>query len=179
MPLRDTQNAYGVSATQKTAQSATSSTFGILKRILPLEPSPGLLVSHSFLPQAGVELPSYKELQLLYHQYWSAVDPLAHVVHKPSFEVELRNYMPHGQIIDETPASFKALLLAMCLAASVSLPLMQAEEALGITQDALIDRLKVATEGALSNAKFMNPSKIQTLQAFTIYLVSHNFIDQE
>lgn len=126
-----------------------------------------------------MELPSYKELQLLYYQYWSAVDPLAHVVHKPSFEVELRNYMPHGQLIDETPASFKALLLAMCLAASVSLPLMQAEEALGVTQDALIDRLKVATEGALRNARFMSPSKIQTLQAFTIYVVSHNSIDHE
>lgn len=174
MPLHNSPNVYGVPAAQRPVQSANSSTFGIIKRSLSLEPSSSLLVSRSFL-QARVELPSYKELQLLYHQYWSAVDPLAHVVHKPSFEVGLRNYMPHGQVIDTTPASFKALLLAMCLAASVSLPLMQAEEALGITQDALIERLKVATEGALSNAKFMSPGKIETLQAFTIYLVSHKF----
>ena len=80
--------------------------------------------------------------------------------------------MPHRQIVDEAPAPFKALLLAMCLAAAVSLPLMRAEEALGMTQDALINRLKIATEKALTNANFMSSVKIQTLQAFTIYIVS-------
>ena len=177
MPVYKPQNTYGIPATQQPPRSAVSSTLDVFKRSLPLEPSPGLLVSHSVLPQPGLELPNYKELQLLYHQYWSAVDPLAHIVHKPSFEIELRNFMPHRQIIDETPASFKALLLAMCLAAAVSLPIMRAEEALGVTQDALISRLKVATEKALTNANFMSSIKIQTLQAFTVYLVSYNFID--
>ena len=177
MPVYEPQKAYGIPASQRPARSAASSTIGVFKQSLPLEPSHGLLVSHSFLPQPGLELPNYKELQLLYHQYWSAVDPLAHIIHKPSFEIELRNFMPHRQIVDEAPASFKALLLAMCLAAAVSLPLMRAEEALGMTKDALINRLKVATEKALTNANFMGSTKIQTLQAFTVYIVSYNIMD--
>ena len=64
----------------------------------------------------------------------------------------------------------------MCLAAAVSLPLRRAEEVLGVTQQALVDRLKNATESFLTEANFMNSIEIQTLQAFTIYLVRCNFL---
>lgn len=87
--------------------------------------------------------------------------------------------MPRSQVIDAAPASFKALLLAMCLAAAVSLPLMRTEEVLGVSQQILVDRLKIATEKALIDANFMSSVTIQTLQAFTIYLVWPNFFDQE
>ena len=168
------QTAYNITPNHRLTHPATSPAHVLVKRILPLEPSPGLLTSapQSFLAQPGLELPTRDELELLYYQYWSAVDPLAHIIHKPSFEGECRKYLLHSQVIDDAPASFKALILAMCLAAAVSLPLLQVKEVLGVTQQTLVGRFKVATEKALADANFMSSVEIQTLQAFTIYLVS-------
>ena len=87
--------------------------------------------------------------------------------------------MPSFQVNVAAPASFKALLLAICLAAAVSLPPMRAEEVLGVPQQTLVGRFKTATEKGLIDANFMSSVNIQTLQAFTIYLVSSRFIDQE
>ena len=118
------------------------------------------------------------ELNLLYSQYWSAVDPLAHIIHRPSFEAECHRYLIQGQVIDSAPASFKALLLAMCMAAAISLPVEQAKQVLGVSQQTLVGRLKNATEKALTSANFMSSVKIQTLQAFVIYLVSSEPVGQ-
>ena len=172
------RTAYAIPATQHPIHSANPSTLALVKKILPLEPSPDLWNSAAqpFLAQPGLELPTPDELVLLYHQYWSAVDPLAHIIHRPSFEGECRRYMLQSQVIDAAPASFKALILAMCLAAAVSLPPMQAKEVLGVTQQTLVDRFKSATEKALADANFLSSLEMQTLQAFTIYLVSSIFI---
>ena len=173
-------NPYGLRTSQHPMQPAPPSTLVMVKRILPLEPSPGLLTPNSqmFLPQPGPELPNRSELNFLYYQYWAAVDPLAHVVHRPTFDGEMSKYLVHGQVIDAAPASFKALLLAMCLAAAVSLSPTQVKEMLGVPQPALVGRFKVATEKTLTTSNFMNSFKIQTLQAFTVYLVSCDFISQ-
>lgn len=167
------QTAYGASMIQRPTHLGAASTLALVKRVLPLEPSSGFLTtaSQSFLPQPGLELPTGEELTLLYYQYWSAVDPLAHIIHRPSFERECRKYLLHSQVIDAAPVSFKALLLAMCLAAAVSLPSMQAEEVLGVTQQTLVGRLKIATERALTDANAMSSVNVQTLQAFTVYLI--------
>ncbi len=85
--------------------------------------------------------------------------------------------MPNFQVNDAAPVSFKALLLAICLAAAVSLPQMRAEEVLGVPQQTLVGRFKIATEKGLTDANFMSSSNVQTLQAFTIYLVCSKFID--
>ena len=175
------QAPYGGPSTQFTTHPAAPAAHVLVKRAYPLEPSPAFLTTASqpFLPQPGLELPSRNELNVLYRQYWCAVDPLAHVIHKPTFEGECRKFLLHGQVIDAAPASFKALLLAMCLAAAVSLPLVQAKEVLGVAQQTLVGRLKIATEKALRDANFMSSVNIQTLQAFTIYLVISIFVTQE
>lgn len=168
------QSAYSTPATQQPSHPTAVSPIVLVQRILPLEPSPELLTtgSPSFLTQPGLGLPSVDEFNLLYHQYWSNVDPLAHIVHKRSFEEECRKYMPHGQLADTAPVSFKALLLAMCLAAAVSLPLVLGKEVMNVSQQTLVAKLKAATEKALADANFMSSVEIQNLQAFTIYLVS-------
>ena len=159
----------------------TPSTLLLVKQLPPLEPLPGILprTAPSFLPPPGLQLPGGDELQALYYQYWTAVDPLAHSIHKPWFEGEFCKYLLHGQIIDNAPVSFKALLLAMCLAAAVSLPAGKAEKISGVTQETLVDRLKVATEMALTDARYMSSTQLQTLQAFTLYLVRINSIRQK
>ena len=173
------QTAYSIPAIQHLTRPAAPPTLALAKKILPLEPSSGFstAASRPYLPQPGPELPTRNELQLLYGRYWSAVDPLAHVIHKHSFDTECHKYSLHGQVVDAAPVSFKALLLAMCLAAAVSLPLVPAKEVSGINLQTLVGRLKVATEQALTEANCMDSTNMQTLQAFTIYLVSSNFAD--
>ena len=172
----DQQNrhpTYGIPASQQSTQSVTPSTLLLVKQLPPLEPLPSILprTTPSFLPPPGLQLPGHDELQALYYQYWAAVDPLAHIIHKPWFEGEFCKYLLHGQIVDNAPVSFKALLLAMCLAAAVSLPPGKAEKISGVTQETLVDRLKVATEMALTDARYMSSTQLQTIQAFTLYLV--------
>lgn len=116
---------------------------------------------------------------LLYSKYWSNVDPLAHIIHRPSFEAECRKYWVNGQVMDTAPVSFKALLAAMCLAAAVSLPRVQEKHISGINLQTIVGRLKMATEKSLNDANFMSSVNIQTLQAFTIYLVSSSSVDQQ
>ena len=107
------------------------------------------------------------------------MDPLAHIIHKPSFELECRRYLLHNRIVGDAPVSFKALFLAMCLASAISFPPQEVEEVLGIEQPTLVGRLKIATEKALADAEFMTSLNIQTLQAFTTYLVSSSLVEQK
>ena len=60
----------------------------------------------------------------------------------------------------------------MCLAAAVSLSPAQSQLELGIAkQTELVAKLKVAAENALVNANYLKTDNLQTLQAFTIYMV--------
>ena len=140
-----------------------------------MEPPSGLLLSASQCSQDWCNyFPSRNEIHILYHQYFVAVDPLAHLIHKPSFDQECYSLSVSSQNMDLTPAPFKALLLSICLAAAVSLSPTQSQLELGIAkQNELVAKLKVATENALVNANYLKTDNLQTLQAFTIYMVPH------
>ena len=140
-----------------------------------LEPPSGLLLSASQCSQEwGNYFPSRTEIHILYHQYFAAVDPLAHVVHKPSFDQESYSLSASSQNMDSAPAPFKALLLSICLAAAVSLSPTQSQLELGIAkQNELVAKLKLAAENALVKADYLKTDNLQTLQAFTIYMVPH------
>ncbi|KAL8829777.1 MAG: hypothetical protein Q9170_006022 [Blastenia crenularia] len=140
--------------------------------ILP-EPSSDLLLPFS---QPTTIIPIYSiltstELDTLYHQYFKAVDPLAHVVHKPTFDRQFcRVFLGQGQMMTATK-SFTALILSMGFAAAVSLTQSQCQVQLQSTKVALVEKLKSAAEKALVTAQHMKSLKLETLQAFTIYLV--------
>ena len=76
--------------------------------------------------------------------------------------------------METAPTSFRALLLSICLAAAISLSPMQSQLELGIAkQNELVAKLKIATENALINANYLKSTKLQTLQAFTVYMVHY------
>ena len=76
--------------------------------------------------------------------------------------------------MDSASAPFKALLLSICLAAAVSLSPTQSQFELGIAkQNELVAKLKSAAENALVNANYLTTDNVQTIQAFTIYMVPH------
>jgi hypothetical protein len=65
-----------------------------------------------------------------------------------------------------------ALILAVCMSAAASMSSLQAKNQLGVDQTTLYCKLQADTEVALRRANYMSSSSIQTMQAFTIYLVS-------
>ncbi|KAL8939580.1 MAG: hypothetical protein Q9216_003282 [Gyalolechia sp. 2 TL-2023] len=58
------------------------------------------------------------ELDLLYHQYYKAVDPLAHIVHKPTFDRQFCQSFLGQTPTKSATKSFTALVMAMCFAAA-------------------------------------------------------------
>jgi hypothetical protein len=114
-------------------------------------------------------LPTKFEAEVLYQQYFNAVDPLADIIHKPSF-------FHHGRFWEISPAGFKitdadvALILCMCFAATVSMDALQIQGHFGLSKRITVDRFKAA-ELALKRAHFMIISKMKVLQAFTMYMV--------
>ncbi|KAL9582156.1 MAG: hypothetical protein Q9212_003464 [Teloschistes hypoglaucus] len=138
-----------------------------------MEPSFDMLLATSQTPSA-ISVDSViarTELDMLYHQYFKAVDPLAHLVHKPTFDRQFCRTMLGQHPSKTATKSFTALVLAMCFAAAVSLTNSQPQVHFQTNKAALVEKLKLATERALAAAQHMKSVKIETMQAFTIYLI--------
>lgn len=69
------------------------------------------------------------------------------------------------------PSSRIALVYAVFFAAAVSLPERVASLRFNLKKQALLDKFRVMVEQALTKANFLRTSRMETLQAFTIYLV--------
>ena len=138
-----------------------------------IEPSLDFLIPTSQAPvTVSVDsVLSRTELDLLYHQYFKAVDPLAHVIHKPTFDRQFIQILLDVYPSKVSTKSFTALVLAMCLAAAVSLLYSQPQVNFQTNKGALVEKLKFATERALVAAQHMKSLKLETMQAFAIYLV--------
>ena len=120
----------------------------------------------------GHYFPSCGELHLLLTQYFDIVHPVSHVIHRPTFENDCYNARRQSPGLVHATASIRALLVAMAYAAAVNLSDSQSELLLGVQKRSLVGKLKFATENALVEAQYMSSVNIQTLQAFTIFLVS-------
>ncbi|KAF2099975.1 hypothetical protein NA57DRAFT_38367, partial [Rhizodiscina lignyota] len=111
----------------------------------------------------------------LIEQYFDAVHPMCRVVHRPSFERQYERFWKNRYVSTGTsvPApSFVAVMMAAMLSAVVSMSEEQVNEfAPGQTQANLIDHFRRGTEFALSRANFLRTTKLETLQAFVMYLI--------
>ncbi|KAL9586455.1 MAG: hypothetical protein Q9203_003858 [Teloschistes exilis] len=138
-----------------------------------MEPSFDMLLATSQTPTAiSVDsVVARTELDMLYHQYFKAVDPLAHLVHKPTFDRQFCRMMLGQHPSKTATKSFTALVLSMCFAAAVSLTNSQPQVQFQTSKAALVERLKLATERALTAAQHTKSVKLETMQAFTIYLI--------
>lgn len=100
-----------------------------------------------------------------------SVHPIARTLHRPSFA---QRYETLWELIDNgsnVPASLGAIVLAVLLAASVSISKDETPTPSHPTQETM-GRLKEGAELALSKANLLVSNKTETLQAFTTYLVS-------
>ncbi|TGZ80129.1 hypothetical protein EX30DRAFT_308084 [Ascodesmis nigricans] len=134
-------------------------------------PSANLFSWSTTLSNPLSQLPTQQEASLLYAQYWACVDPMAHILHKPTFELEYRKFWEDISQGTPIPPSTTALIYSVFFAAAVSLPQAVAHLQFNLPKQALLDKFRVMAEHALMKANFLRTARMETLQAFTIYLI--------
>lgn len=116
-------------------------------------------------------LPSKIAADRLLQQYWFAVHDVRRVVHRPSFERRYEAFWDDVLMGIEPSSSLQAVVFAAMFSGVVSM----AEEAVlrdfGVPKKNLVGNFQVGTETALSRAHLLRTTKVETLQAFVMYLV--------
>lgn len=111
--------------------------------------------------------------RLLQH-YFEAVHPIARCVHRPSFEVQYAGFWEEATAGYEPRASTQAVVFAAWFSAAVALDEAVINRDFGFTKVNLVENMKIGTEVALSKANFLRTTRVETLQAFVMYMVSRH-----
>jgi hypothetical protein len=78
----------------------------------------GSISAHSNNDIGAPQLPTKMEAEALFQRYLDAVDPMAHVLHIPSFKRLFERFWMHVEIGSPNQNSCTALILAVCMAAA-------------------------------------------------------------
>lgn len=119
-------------------------------------------------------LPTKVLVDKLIVHYWQAVHVIARTVHRPSFERHYDKFWKSVASGIEPRNSFQAVVFAALLSSVVSLSNEKILAEFGVDKQGLVDNFREATEAALSRANLLRTTKLETLQAFVMYLVSPN-----
>jgi hypothetical protein len=117
-------------------------------------------------------LPSKSAADRIIRQYFTAVHPIAKAVHRPAFEREYAIFWDEVSLGIEPPNSVQAMIFAAMFSGVVSMDEPIIFQDFGVSKSTLTGNLKLGTETALGRANFLRTTKIETLQAFVMYLVS-------
>ena len=117
-------------------------------------------------------LPSKPVSDRLLEQYWEAVHYMMRVVHRPTFERQWAHFWECIHVGVEPPASLQALVMGCLLSAVISMSEDRVAYEFGAVKTQLLDSFRQGTESALYKANFLRTTKLQTLQALIMYLVS-------
>ncbi|PGH05180.1 hypothetical protein GX51_03079 [Blastomyces parvus] len=116
-------------------------------------------------------LPSRAAANRLLQQYWEAVDPIAKIVHRPTFERQYENFWLDVSRGFEPTNSQQAIIFAAMFAAAISMAENTILSTFGVTRKKLIENFQLATEMALGKANFLRTTKTQTLQGLVMYMI--------
>ncbi len=145
-----------------------------------LSPGPSYIAPSSgfFFGSAGTNqtslidfLPSKTAADRLLQQYWIAVHYICRLVHKPTFEKQYEMFWTEVSNGVEPPNSLQALVFSVLFNGVVSMPENNIRRDFGVPKANLVDNFRLGTETALARANFLRTTKVETLQAFTMYLV--------
>ncbi|KAI4736336.1 hypothetical protein E4T50_13158 [Aureobasidium sp. EXF-12298] len=138
-------------------------------------PGPDFIVPSSNLffpdPVTAYFLPPRHVADRLITQYLNAVHPVARLVHQPTFESQYNLFWSNLSNGTITPAPIQAILFAAMFSAAVSLSDDAAASFSDMSKHSLVDRLREMTEFMLSRANLLRTTKIDTMQAFIMYMV--------
>ncbi|KAI9848020.1 MAG: hypothetical protein M1838_000666 [Thelocarpon superellum] len=144
-----------------------------------LRPGPGFIAPAPTLFFGGVPgqsslmsfLPSKMAADRLIEQYMISVHPMCRCVHRPTFERQYANFWGDVSVAVEPAFSVQALVFAAMLSGVVSVTEQAVLDEFGVEKPALVDTLRQGTEMALAKANFLRSTKMETLQAFVMYLI--------
>ncbi|KAH0565132.1 hypothetical protein GP486_001483 [Trichoglossum hirsutum] len=104
-------------------------------------------------------------------QYFNCVHPLACLVHRPTFEGQYERFWHEISLGSEPPYSLQALYFAVLFSGAVSLSDGAILRDYGRTKESVVNDFRMNAEAALSKANFIRTTKLETLQAFVMYLI--------
>jgi len=170
-PVPQSQQVHSASAEGKAKLQASPKSY--------IGPGPDYIAPASsfFFPGTNMStslmdyLPSKTVADQLIAQYYTAVHYVAKIVHRPTMEAQYALFWSSIASGSEPIPSLQAILFAAMFSAAVSLTNEQAMQRLGTTKAALVDSLRSGTEMALSKANFLRTTKVDTMQAFVMYLI--------
>lgn len=136
--------------------------------------------SSNFMLASGLDnaslvsyLPARFIVDKLIAHYWVAVHVVARVVHRPSFERQYQNFWIRVNMGMEPRSSFQAVLFAAMLSSVVSMSEEKVQAEYQVDKPTLVNSFREGTEAALAKANFLRTTKLETIQAFVMYLVCH------
>ncbi|KAJ8107840.1 hypothetical protein OPT61_g8587 [Boeremia exigua] len=160
----------------KKEQSPNVFTVGAMDWMMPSNDY--IAPSSSFFFTPGAErttlmnyLPARVLVDKLMLQYWQAVHVVARTVHRPSFERHYEKFWKSVSSGIEPRNSFQAVVFAALLSAVISMSNERVLSEFGVDKQGLVDNFREATEAALSRANLLSTTKLETLQAFVMYLI--------
>jgi AcrR family transcriptional regulator len=122
-------------------------------------------------------LPSQPLVDRLMEHYWKAVHVIARTVHRPSFERQYERFWHDIRANHEPRVSFQAVVFAALLSSVISMSDEKVMAEFNVDKADLVENFKQGTEAALARANFLRTTKLETLQAFVMYLVSWILFD--
>lgn len=128
---------------------------------------PNTVASSSF----GDFLPTRTVADQLFAQYLLAVHPVARLCFRPALDRQYVLFWDNFDRAQSPPAPVQALIFAAMFSAAVSLSEPLALQLTGMPKQSLVDQLQTTTEMSLSRARFLQTTRLDTLQAFVMYLV--------
>ena len=117
-------------------------------------------------------LPSRVLVDKLIAHYWVAVHVIARTVHRPTFERQYHTFWSNVNAGIQPRASFQAVLFAALLSSIISMSDDRVLTEFGVDKQSLVNNFREGAEAALARANFLRTTKVETLQAFVMYLVS-------
>lgn len=116
-------------------------------------------------------LPHRAAADRLVAQYFRAVHPIAPCSHRPSMEAAYAKFWEAIMGGTEPRASLQAVIFAAMFSAAVSMKENVIRELGPFSKANWVMGLKKYTETALKKAHFLRATKVETLQAFVIYMI--------
>lgn len=117
-------------------------------------------------------LPSRTVADRLLDRYWQSVHPIARLVHKPSFKKRYETFWDNVRSGLEPASSLQAVVFAVMFCGGVSMHEDAVLMEFGVSKRDFVNNFQMGTETALGRANITRTTKIETLQAFVMYMVS-------
>ena len=127
--------------------------------------------SHGYGTSLIDYLPAQSAADRLLQHYWYAVHPICRAVHRPSFQRRYEQFWAEVRIGIEPIGSLQAVVFAAMFSAVVSMPDDLIWRDFAVPKKDLVENFQQGTETALSRANVLRTTKVETIQAFIMYMV--------